>query len=157
MYLQDADKQKAFICDMFLSAKKIMVLVSPFWNLDTFAYNNFECRMYNALSKGIDIFIICKENDFELLSNGLSASERKNLHILCASDFHLKLYFNDSVYLITSMNISQYRGRGTELGVMIQDRYINGASVRYILIDYICSFLRYEDGKYFRNYFENLY
>ncbi len=152
IYLQNSSEQKEHIKDMFDVAKRFMVLMSPFWNLETFNYT-FAAKMWDALSRGIDVFIICKENDIELLSKGLRASERKQLHILCASDFHTKLYFNDSVYLITSMNISQCYGK--ELGIVIQDRNTYKSSVFKYVIDYICYILRYEDRQYFRSYFEN--
>lgn len=148
-FVFDSEAQSDYIGRMFGYANEYYVLVCPFWDADEFL-ECYQLQLFDALSRGVHIFIVCRPKCYDSLCNSLGASIRPNLHIFSSKSFHAKLYFNDSAYLISSMNMSNMDSQ--DLGVFLLDKA--NPDVKYQLFMFILSLLNKKDADEFISHVE---
>ena len=138
------------------SAKKELVLVSPYWKLD----NNV--KIYLKSIKKLDnlrIIVIYGKNP-ENQSRSLSENDKSfllefpNVEIYYLENLHAKFYANENKAIITSMNLYGYSKDNTEFGILLcadkNDKLFSEAK-EYIfnyLIGCEVADLEYPDKKY---------
>lgn len=140
LFVLDSNIQSNCIRKMFGYAKNYIVLACPFWQSNEFI-EEFSYQLFNALSRDVHVFLICRTDDYFYLYKNLDAFHRSNLHIYISDKFHAKFYFNESAYFITSQNMS--KSVGNELGVLLLDKC--SKTLKKLMVLFTCSLLDNED------------
>jgi len=105
-----------FIEQLIITAKKDLVLVTPFLKL---TQNLFE-RISDAEKKGIKITLIYGKNELPKPEMNRLLSF-KNIQIYFCQNLHAKCYHNESAMIITSMNLYEFSERNNrEMGIYIE-------------------------------------
>jgi phosphatidylserine/phosphatidylglycerophosphate/cardiolipin synthase-like enzyme len=98
-------------------AKEKVYLVSPYLQLNT----NLRDVLEKAVKEGAEVRLICRKghdfNDEDRKFFGTS-----NLNIRSLDHLHAKLYVNETVALVTSLNLYNYSDKESrELGILVSD------------------------------------
>ena len=120
--LLDTTHCSSELSDLVKNAKSEIILVSPYLQISPILFNSLR----EAKLKDISIMLIYRdENPTKRESKKINEQKeeltRLNIKMSTLKDLHAKCYLNESMAIITSMNLYQHsQQNNTELGVRIQ-------------------------------------
>lgn len=92
-----------------------LVLLSPYMKLSRTLFE----RLKDADHKGVEITIICREDDLKE-EDRKKLSELKKLNLYSRDNLHAKCYFNEDQMIITSMNLHEFSANNNrEMGILL--------------------------------------
>ena len=130
--IQDDETLQA-ILRVVREANQELVLVSP--------YNNYPGHLERAVKEAIDrkipITVVCRENhrgDSEQKErHHWEALESLGAEVHLVKDLHSKIYYNESLAIVTSMNLhTSSASNSREFGFLIRDPEIRGQIRAYV-------------------------
>ena len=166
MELIDADAHLDCVKEIVSAANRYVIFLSPFWCLGDrdFDIHDFDEVFENALKRGVRILLLCGSNQLNLLReyyrNLYSKYDRrcsvfyidvkKDTNGVYVSDFHAKLYMNEKSVLVTSRNISGFKSKSVDLGILVSE-----ACVIEDIISWLKKlFLEAKSNSYLRKFFK---
>lgn len=126
-YLTNKETQAA-LENIILNAKKTLVLISPYLRLT----NTLRSRIKAAAEKGVKVTIVFR-NKADVKADFDKLSLIQNIEFKCTDDLHAKCYFNETMMIITSLNLLDSSEKNWEMGVLIraeEDKEMYNAAIR---------------------------
>ncbi|MDR2944582.1 MAG: phospholipase D family protein [Methanosarcinales archaeon] len=114
----------ASLSHLIKSAEKEIILVSPYLQISPILLN----LLRDASSRNVEIILVYRDDkpagkSSERLNEEKSKLDGINVKMLKLENLHAKCYLNESMAVLTSMNLYQHsQENNTELGLMVIDR-----------------------------------
>lgn len=121
------------VCRIIDNSKKYVIILSPFWCVDNNPYNIsiFDNAIGRKLKQDDDVHLLflCNNNDeHEIVRSHYrkfyTKYEQRCSVFSLPKKFHIKLYMNETSFLITSRNVSGFSHKSLDLGVLGSDKKI---------------------------------
>ncbi|MDR0768235.1 MAG: phospholipase D-like domain-containing protein [Methanosarcinales archaeon] len=139
----DTQNCSAELSNLVKTAKEKIILVSPYLQISPTLFNSLK----DARSRKVEIILVYRDDKLEgkaldRLNEEKNKLGKIDINILALENLHAKCYLNESMAIITSMNLYQYSQENNyELGMLIKKEDDFGAyGSIYNEISGICRF-----------------
>lgn len=106
-----------YLENIIVNANKWLVLISPYLNIS----ENFMARLHDADKRKVQIFLVYGKDELKEREKQ-KLGELENLSLRYHKNLHAKCYLNESMMIITSMNMHEFSEKtNREMGVLVRN------------------------------------
>ncbi|MCL2550050.1 MAG: phospholipase D-like domain-containing protein [Methanimicrococcus sp.] len=114
----DTTNCSAALTNLIKNAKEEIILISPYLQLSPNLLNSLQDA---NLNRDVSILLIYRPNKGEKFNEQKDKLAKINVTLIPLENLHAKCYLNESMAVITSMNLYQHsQENNTELGIVVQ-------------------------------------